>query len=139
MKSYFALTPSEIAEMYVRAKGGPRQLPRTARSLYDDIQSYLRDHGMDHRLNEAAEIAEHAYLIAQQVLAQEVPASSEAETAFRANVEGGTTADDAALHYMDQLALGQQVQAMNMAQYSDFRKQAGMQRDLVSFLGGNDQ
>jgi hypothetical protein len=139
MKSYFALEPATIAEMYVRAKGGPRQLPRTARSLYDDIRTYLTGHGMQHRVNEAAEIAEHAYLIAQQVLAQEAPAPSEADVAFRANVEGGTTADDAALQYMDQLALGQQVRAMSMPEFAAARERLGLAQDLTSFLGGNDQ
>lgn len=103
MKSWFALTPEEIARLYVGTKGGPRQLPRTARSLYDDIQTYLREHGMDHRLNESAEIAEHAYAIASQVLAQEVPAPSEADVAFRAEIEGGTTASDSALDEMSLL------------------------------------
>jgi hypothetical protein len=130
MKSYYALEPAEIAEMYVRAKGGPRQLPRTARSLYDDIQAYLTGHGMQHRLNEAAEIAEHAYLIAQQVLAQEVPASSEAQAAFRANVEGGTTASDA--------ELAEYVSGLNMNQYAAERERLGVtQGGLSSFLGGS--
>lgn len=139
MKSFFALTPEEIAQHYVNAKGGPRQLPRTARSLYDDIRSYLTEHGMEHRVGESAEIAQHAYAIAQQVLAQEAPAPSEADVAFRANVEGGTTADDAALQYMDQLALGQQVRAMSMPEFAAARERLGLAQDLTSFLGGNDQ
>jgi hypothetical protein len=103
VKSYFALTSEEIAGLYVTSKGGPRQLPRTARSLYDDIQTYLREHGMDHRLDEAAEIAQHAYEVAKQVLDQEVPVQAEAAAAFRANVEGGTTASDSALNQMSLL------------------------------------
>jgi hypothetical protein len=103
VKSYFALTPEEIAGLYVTAKGGPRQLPRTAPSLYEDVGEYLRSHGLEHRLNEAAEIAQHAYEVAKQVLDQEVPVQAEAAAAFRANVEGGTTASDSALNQMSLL------------------------------------
>jgi hypothetical protein len=129
MKSYYALEPAEIAEMYVRAKGGPRQLPRTERALYADVQGYLGSHGLDHRLNEAAEIAEHAYLIAQQVLAQEAPTPSEAEAAFRANVEGGTTASDA--------ELAQYVSGLNINQYAADRERLMGRQGVVAFLGGN--
>lgn len=145
MKSYYYLEPSEIAGLYVSAKGGPRQLPRTARSLYADVQAYLTEHSMQHRINEAAEIAEHAYLIAQQVLAQEAPTPSEAEAAFRVNVQQGTTADDDLFRQADELAMRQadervlaaQVQAMSMPEFAANRERLGLAQDLTSFLGGN--
>lgn len=147
MKSYFALEPATIAGLYLNAKGGPRQLPRTARSLYDDVQAYLREYGLEHRLNESAEIAEHAYAIASQVLAQEVPAPSEADVAFRANVQQGTTADDDLFRQADELAMRQadervlanQVAGMSMAEYGANRERFGLAQNLGSFLGGNDQ
>jgi hypothetical protein len=114
LKSYNYLEPATIAELYVNAKGGARQLPRTARSLYDDIRSYLTEHGMQHRLNEAGEVAEHAYLIAQQALAQESPVPPEADAAFRANVQQGTTASDA--------DLAAYVYGLNLNQYAAERE-----------------
>lgn len=131
MRSYFFLEPAQIAEHYVNAKGGARKLPMTARALYADVQAYLRDHKMEHRLDEAAEIAECAYEIANQAIAQEVPLQPEARDAFRANIEGGTTASDA--------ELASYVAGLSMQSYTAEREKLIGRQGTLAFLGGNDQ
>jgi hypothetical protein len=142
VKSYFALSPADLAEHYVAAKGDPEFLPDTAAALVADVRRYLQVHGLDHRQEEALEIAEEALQLAREALVQAPPAQQlptpEAEAAFRANVEGGTTADDLALRYADELALAGQIQHMSMAEFSANRERLGMTRDLGAFLLGSN-
>jgi hypothetical protein len=139
MKSYFALSPAEIAQHYVDSRGDPSFLPDTATQLVEDVRQYLARAGLGHRQEDAVEIAQAAYQLACEALVQQPPAS-QAEATFRADVQQGTTADDElAMHQADDRVLATPVQQMSMAEYGANRARFGLAQNLASFLGGNDQ
>jgi hypothetical protein len=127
MRSYFALSPSEIAQHYVNSKGDPSFLPGTATQLVEDVRQYLARAGLNHRQEDAVEIAQAAYQLACEALVQQPPAS-QAEATFRADVQQGTTADD---------ELAAHVAGLNMTQYAAERERLIGPQNLVAFLGGN--
>jgi hypothetical protein len=139
MRSHFALEPAQIAEMYVRAKGGAHDLPRTAKALYEDVKAYLRDHGLDHRLDEAAEIAIAAYELAKAELQ---PVASPEQTAWandQAQGIGDRLPDEIAFRQADERVLAAQIRSMSMPEFAASRERLGLAQDLTSFLGGRNQ
>jgi hypothetical protein len=99
MRSYFALSPAEIAQHYVASKGDPSFLPGTATQLVEDVRQYLARAGLNHRQEDAVEIAQAAYQLACEALVQQPPASA-AEADYQAAIQQGTTASDSALDEM---------------------------------------
>ncbi len=102
MKSYFALTPEALAELYVDSKGGQEFLPVTAATLIEDIRRYLIRSQLDHRVEDAIEIAQAVLRIAEEIQEQK-PIRQPMPTPEAANwandIMQGTTATDAALQY----------------------------------------
>ena len=123
MKSYFALEPADLAEHYVASKGSPMFLPNTAFALVHDVERYLRANNLDHRLEDAIQIAQAAFDLAQEALAL-MPDPEQ----FQAEVHEGTTATDA--------QLAQTVAAMDLNAYAANREQLTGQRGNMAFLAG---
>jgi hypothetical protein len=124
---------------YLTADAVAREYSRTnlkrfdsAQALVDSIDNHLAQHGLaDSKVNR--------YEIAQEVLRlqrDERLATAEAAD-FERNLREGTTADDAALRQMDQLALAGQVANMSAAEFSQNRARFGLERTTADFLLGH--
>ena len=108
------LTDDEIARVYLE-QGGlvvPSALTR-----------WLEHRGLGHR--SAASIAE---AVNRLQVERPQPIESAEDFAFRDDVRQGTTATDA--------DLAARVAAMSLAEFANFRAQAGMQRGVLDHLAG---
>lgn len=139
MKSYHALSETDLGVHYLQAIGGAERIADNAQSLVADVEAWLRRSKLDHRLADSVDIACEVFEIAKQVRAQSVPTGIEAQAAFQANIQSGTTADDAALRQMDELALSQKVSAMDMTTFAAEREKLGVTQSLGAFLGGRTE
>lgn len=127
MKSYFALSPAEIAEHYVNSLGDPSFLPDAASQLVESVRGYLSRNGLGHRQEDAVEIAQAAFQLAREAVVQAPPAT-EPEAVYQANVQQGTTASDA--------DLAAYVAGLDMNQYAAERGRLIGPQSTVAFLGG---
>jgi hypothetical protein len=125
MKSYFALSPAEIAEHYLASKGDPSCLPDTASVLVEDVRRYLQIHGLNHRLEDDIEIAQAAVQLAREAMVQAPPAT-EHEAAYVAAVQQGTSDAELAAH----------VAGLDMHRYAAERHRLLGSQGLVDFLQG---
>ncbi len=132
MKSYHKLSDAELAQHFMRFKDVTYQ-PASAASLVEDVRSWLRSAGLGHRAEDAVDVAIAAHEIMQQIRQQSAP---EAQVTWQANVQEGTTRDDMALQYADDLALAGQVAQMDMDKYAANRTKLGTHVGLAAFLGG---
>jgi hypothetical protein len=123
MKSHNHLSETDLAVFYLQQTGSTERMPGNAMALVDSVNAWLRQSRLEHRLDDAVDIAIDANEIAKQVRAR-APAPSEAEIAFRDNVQFGTMADDVALRQAEELALAGQVE-------QNFRAEAGSSHDIM--------
>ena len=106
-----------------------------ARELVGLIDSFMTERALAKSTISRIDVAHHVLdLQRQQAVAQ-----AEAEAVFRANVQQGTTADDQALRYADELVLAGQVQQMDLETYGQNRERLGVSQSLGSFLMGRNQ
>lgn len=127
MKFYFALSPAEIAGHYVASLGDPSFLPDTATQLVESVRAYLSSHQLQHRQEDAIEIAQVAFQLAREAMVQAPPAN-EPEAAYQTSVQQGTTASDA--------DLAAYVAGLDLNQYAAERERLIGPQNLVAFLGG---
>lgn len=90
MKSYYALTPQDLGEMYVQSRAG--YLPDTAEKLMGDVRRWLRAEGLDHRLNEASAIASAALSVVIDRQPDPQSVQQPEEVAWANDIMQGTTA-----------------------------------------------
>jgi hypothetical protein len=139
MRSYHALTETDLAVHYLQAVGGAERMPDNAQALVEDVKAYLRKSGLDHRLDDAVKIAIEAHEIAQQIKAQPVPQLPTPEqVAWEQNLAQGTTADDAALQRADELALAQRVNQMSAQEFAANRERFGLATSTADLLLGRE-
>jgi BMFP domain-containing protein YqiC len=117
---------------YLQAKGGAEFMPDNATAPAADVEAWLRRSRLEHRLTDAVAISCEAFEIAKQIHAQ----APEAQAAWQANVQEGTTANDAALSLMDEIALTQKIAAMSVSEFGAQREPLGVYQSLAAFLGG---
>jgi hypothetical protein len=92
MKSFYALTPEDLGELYVQACSG--YLPDTAQVLVGDVKRWLQAGGLNHRLNEAATIASAVLNIATAAQPEPQPVATPEQAAWANDIMQGTTATD---------------------------------------------
>jgi hypothetical protein len=103
-----------------------------ARDLVNDIDRYMASKGLAKSTISRVDVAEHVLAIQRT---QAAVAEADA-AAFRNNVQGGTTADDAALQHMNELALAQQVAQMSVAEFGANRERFGLSKSVFAHLAG---
>ena len=140
MKSWNALSESDLAELYLQSKGSSPVLSGTAAGLVADVREWLIRGGMNHRVDEAAAIASQAFGTIQQIREHSVPAQSQTEAAWSADLHEGIgdrrSVDDQALRYMDELALAGRVAAMDLEEYGRYRARLGVRKGTFEHLAG---
>lgn len=134
MKSWNALSETDLGVAFLQAKGGVEFLPDNAQALVDSVRAWLRRSKLDHRLGDAVDIAIEVHEIYRQIRAQRP--NQDDEAAFRANIHEGTTADDAALQRAEELALAGQVSQMSAEDFAANRERFGLSRSVFAHLSG---
>lgn len=132
MRSYYALSNEDLAELFVGARGG--YLPTSSEALEGDVERHLRAGRMIHRLPDVPEIARAVRRIAAELADEQEPVAppvmSAEQAAWQENLRQGTTADDAALQYADELALAGQVKAMSLGEFAAQRERFGLAKPV---------
>src|SRR5258708_16894465 len=131
------MSEADIAVHFLQAIGGAEFMPDSGQALVDSVRAWLRRSKLDHRLGDAVDIAIEVFEIGRQVTAQQLPTPEQTQWANDQASGIGDPTLELALRLADDRALAARVQAMDHKQFSEFRKQAGLQRDLASFLGGS--
>jgi hypothetical protein len=125
------LLSTDVAAVYVRERGWKSL--SSARELMDDIGKFLSERLPGSTIDR--------FDVAAAVLELQSKAVATPEQAQWADDQAqgiGNPADELAMRLADERALAARVAAMDTQQFSEFRKQAGLQRDLARFLGGSE-
>jgi hypothetical protein len=126
------LMANDVAQEFARTEGW--RTFDSARDLVVAIDRYMTSKGLSASKIDRLDVASHVL----EIQAQKVATPEEAQWAGDQSQGIGNPADELAMRRMAELALAAQIQQMSMLEYSEFRKQTGLQRDLVSFLGSSE-
>jgi hypothetical protein len=127
------LVAADVAAEFYRVNSGRKF--GSARELVDAIDKYMTKRGLAKSTIDRLDVAEHVLDLLAET---RQPMATPEQVAWEQNLAQGISnpADDAAMRYMDELALAGQVAKMSDAEYASNRQRLGMTQDLVSFLGG---
>jgi hypothetical protein len=130
------LLASDVAEQWIRTESWRSY--SSGAELVELVDSYLVTKGLSGSKISRVEIASEILRLRAQAAEQQPTIASPEQAQWQSNLREGTTADDAALAQMDEIALSQRVRATSLADWGQERIRLGIApKSTLDHLAGS--